>query len=95
MTNEEDFNYAGKRLLVTTWDSGQGYDWRVLGLFEDSTGLKFVSYDAGCSCNSPWDLTEWIDFIPVASAQEAIAWSANKIDQTAREAFTKEVLKWF
>ena len=95
MTNEEDFNYAGKRLLFTTCDSSYDYNWSVLGLFEDSTGRKFVSYDAGCSCNIPWDLPECIDFTPVSSAQEAIAWSANKIDQTAREAFTKEVLKWF
>ncbi|WP_062077758.1 DUF7574 domain-containing protein [Demequina globuliformis] len=66
----DNLNIDGKELVIEV-DPGGGYDWSVFGVFVDASGRYFTATDAGCSCNSPWDTADHIDFEPVAAVSDA------------------------
>lgn len=96
MVNEYEYRVGDKVLLADMeWNS---YDWHIFGLFRDDAGRLYTAEDSGCSCNSPWEDEEYLDFSPVANVQEALQRARRVVDYDSAfstadyEAFAKEAL---
>lgn len=67
----DPYNVPGFEFFGET-DGGGSYDWSVFGAWLKN-GQFYWAFDAGCSCNSPWDHLDLPgDFSGPGSAHDAI-----------------------
>jgi hypothetical protein len=70
MSTEEPLKIGNKTRIaeVGDWD----YSWSLFAVFADDGGRLYSVTDSGCSCYSPYEFEEDLDWKPLGSIHDAI-----------------------